>query len=30
MELTFRKGGLTARAETLGGELVSLRDRNGA
>lgn len=29
MELTIRKNGLTARAETLGGELVSLRDRRG-
>lgn len=29
MELTFQKGGLTARADTLGGELVSLRDQSG-
>ena len=29
MELTFQKGGLTARADTLGGELVSLRDQWG-
>ena len=29
MELTIRKNGLTAQAETLGGELVSLRDRRG-
>lgn len=29
MELTLRKNGLIARAETLGGELVSLRDHRG-
>lgn len=29
MELTLRKNGLTAREETLGGELVSFRDRRG-
>lgn len=29
MELTIRKNGLTARVETLGGELVSLRDWRG-
>lgn len=29
MELTLRKNGLTARVETLGGELVSFRDRRG-
>ena len=26
MEITLKKGSLTARVETLGGELVSLRD----
>ena len=30
MEITLQRSGLTARAETMGGELVSLRDRNGA
>lgn len=29
MELTLRRNGLTARADTMGGELVSLRDRQG-
>lgn len=29
MELTIRKNGLTARTDTLGGELVSFRDRQG-
>ena len=29
MELQLRRGALTAAAETLGGELVSLRDGNG-
>ena len=27
MRITLRRGGLTAEAETMGGELVSLRDR---
>ncbi len=29
MRITLRRGGLTAETETLGGELVSLRDRRG-
>lgn len=29
MELTLQKNGLTARADAMGGELVSLRDRQG-
>ena len=29
MEIVLKHGGLTARVNTLGGELVSLRDRNG-
>ena len=29
MRITLRRGSLTAETETLGGELVSLRDRRG-
>ena len=29
MEIVLKRGGLTARVDTLGGELVSLRDAEG-
>ena len=29
MEIVLKRGGLTARVDTMGGELVSLRDAEG-